>query len=56
MTEQKLLASAVEHFRQLLISQIARAAGMKDAPAPDKKDSVVIGLAGGDGIGPIIMA
>ena len=56
MTDQKIIDSAVEHFRQLLISQIARAEGMKDAPAPDKKDSVVIGLAGGDGIGPIIMA
>ena len=55
MTDRKTIDSAVEHFRELLMSQIARAEGMKDAAKPVKKDTVVIGLAGGDGIGPIIM-
>ena len=54
MTDLKTIDSAVERFRELLMSQIARAEGMKNAEKPVKKDTVTIGLAGGDGIGPII--
>lgn len=53
---QEMIDRAVAHYRELLLSQIARAENMNAAPAPEKKDTTVIGLVGGDGIGPIITA
>ena len=50
--------AAVEQFRRVLESQIARQRRMETAtPAVDytKKDKVVIGIIGGDGIGPILV-
>ena len=49
----------VEQFRELLCQQAARQARMeKNAPAKDfaRAEKTVIGVIGGDGIGPIIMA
>ena len=51
--------AAVEQFRELLCQQAARQARMeKNAPAKDfaRAEKTVIGVIGGDGIGPIIMA
>ena len=51
--------SAVEQFRELLCQQAARQERMeKNAPAKDfsTMNKTVIGVIGGDGIGPIIMA
>ena len=51
--------AAVEQFRELLCQQAARQERMeKNAPAKDfsKAEKTVIGVIGGDGIGPIIMA
>lgn len=47
--------AAVQHYRALLESQIQRAESMNAPPAVAKKENTVIGLIGGDGIGPIIM-
>jgi len=47
---------AVAHYRELLIQQAQRAEGLEKAPAAPKKEKTVIGLIGGDGIGPIITA
>lgn len=58
MNRNEAVESAVEHFRELLEKQIKREDAMKaGAPATDfsKKDSIVVGLIDGDGIGPIIM-
>ena len=51
---QEMIDRAVAHYKELLLSQIARAENMNAAPAAEKKDTTVIGLVGGDGIGPII--
>ena len=51
---QEYIDKAVNHYRELLLSQINRAETMSAAPAPEKKEKTVIGLVGGDGIGPII--
>lgn len=51
---QEAIERAVAHYRALLESQIARAEGMNAAPPPEKKEKTVIGIIGGDGIGPII--
>ena len=51
--------AAVEQFRELLCQQAARQARMeKNAPAKDfaRAEKTVIGVIGGDGIGPIIVA
>ena len=51
--------AAVEQLRELLCQQAARQARMeKNAPAKDfaRAEKTVIGVIGGDGIGPIIMA
>ena len=51
--------AAVEQFRELFCQQAARQARMeKNAPAKDfaRAEKTVIGVIGGDGIGPIIMA
>ncbi len=56
---QKNIDSAVEHFRTLLNEQIARQEKMEnDSGAIDYNalDKIVIGVCGGDGIGPIISA
>ena len=58
MNRNEAVENAVEHFRELLEKQIKREDAMKaGAPATDfsKKDSIVVGLIDGDGIGPIIM-
>ncbi len=56
---QNYIDSAVEHFRNLLNEQIARQQKMEnDSGAIDYNllDKIVIGVCGGDGIGPIISA
>ena len=50
------IEQAVAHYRELLLSQVARAEGLNAAADAPKKEKTVIGLIGGDGIGPIIMA
>ena len=55
----KYIDSAVEQFRTLLTEQIARQQKMaSDSGATDfsKLSKIVIGVCGGDGIGPIISA
>lgn len=51
---QNAIDQAVNHYRELLLAQIDRAEKMNNVPAPAKKDKTVIGVVGGDGIGPII--
>ncbi|MBQ6885713.1 MAG: isocitrate/isopropylmalate dehydrogenase family protein [Clostridia bacterium] len=56
---EKYISSAVSHFEQLLREQIARQQKMeKDSGAIDYSslDKIIIGVCGGDGIGPIISA
>ena len=48
------IEKAVAHYKALLEAQVKRAEGMNNAPAPEKKEKTVIGVIGGDGIGPII--
>ena len=49
------IEQAVAHYRELLLSQVARAEGLNAAADAPKKEKTVIGCIGGDGIGPIIM-
>ena len=51
---QNAIEQAVNHYRELLLEQIDRAEKMNNVSAPEKKDKTVIGVVGGDGIGPII--
>ena len=51
---QDYINQAVAHYRELLEAQVSRAQHMNDAPAAAKKEKTVIGVVGGDGIGPII--
>ena len=54
---EEYINSAVEHFRTLLEEQIARQQRMeKETGAVDYSalDKIIIGVCGGDGIGPII--
>jgi len=52
----KDLTFACEHFRTLLQEQLFRLEQMSSEPVdPTKKDTVVIGIIDGDGIGPVIM-
>ncbi len=54
---EKYIDSAVEQFRTLLTEQIARQKKMEDdsgAVDYSRLDKIVIGVCGGDGIGPII--
>ena len=51
---QQDIEKAVAHYKALLEAQVKRAEGMNNAPAPEKKEKTVIGVIGGDGIGPII--
>ena len=56
--EKNPIETAVEQFRQLLTEQIARARRMENEKSVTdfaSLDRIVIGLIGGDGIGPIIM-
>lgn len=56
---EQYISSAVSHFEQLLREQIARQQKMeKDSGAIDYSslDKIIIGVCGGDGIGPIISA
>lgn len=55
---EKYINDACKHFETLLREQIARAEAMKNAAKPidyTKEDKIIIGVADGDGIGPIIM-
>ena len=57
MLEQEI-NTAVEQFRRLMEEQLARQNRMEQAaPAKDfaKQEKIVIGVCGGDGIGPILM-
>lgn len=59
MDKREYIESAAEHFKELLTQQLQRQERMEQAaPAKDfsKMEKIVIGVAGGDGIGPIIMA
>lgn len=62
MDERKYIDEAVSAFRALLEEQIKRqdkmaaAAGSRDEVGAVKKEQVAIGIASGDGIGPVIMA
>ena len=53
---QEAIERAVAHYRELLLSQLQRTEGMNGASTPGKKEKTVIGVVGGDGIGPIITA
>ncbi len=53
---QEAIERAVAHYRELLLNQVDRAEKMIAAQAPEKKEKTVIGVVGGDGIGPIITA
>ncbi len=56
---EQYISNAVSHFEQLLREQIARQQKMeKDSGAIDYSslDKIIIGVCGGDGIGPIISA
>ena len=52
----EMIEKAVAHYRELLLAQIARAESMEKKAPPEKKEKTVIGIIGGDGIGPIIVA
>ncbi len=55
--ETKAIDEAVEKFRGLMESQLERAKNIKEEKEfvdYDKLDTIVIGICGGDGIGPII--
>ena len=56
---EKYIDSAVEQFRKILTEQIARERRMENEKKftdYQKLDKIVIGICGGDGIGPIISA
>lgn len=50
----EMIERAVAHYRELLVSQVRRAEDMETQREPEKKDKVIIGVIGGDGIGPLI--
>ena len=51
--EQQFIDQAVAHYRALLESQVQRAKRMNQAQeAREKREKIIIGTAGGDGIGP----
>ena len=56
MNAQQAIDQAVRHYRELLESQVVRAGRLAGAADKPEKACTVIGLAGGDGIGPIITA
>ena len=56
---EKYINEAVEQFRSILTEQIARQRKMeseKKYTDYEKLDKIIIGICGGDGIGPIISA
>ena len=53
---QEAIEQAVSKYRELLLSQVNRAEKMNSQAANEKKDKTIIGIIGGDGIGPIITA
>ena len=56
--EEKYLLEAVEHFKKLFIEQYERAERLKEQNGPTdytKKEKIIVGVIGGDGIGPIIV-
>ncbi len=58
MNYEAKIKECTEHFEGLLRAQLARAEAMKNAPAATDfttKEKIVIGVIGGDGIGPIIV-
>ena len=58
MNREEYVDKALNQFRELLTEQLERNDRMKNATAPkdfSAVDRIVIGLCGGDGIGPIIM-
>ena len=56
MKREEYIETAKEQFEKLLREQLERADRLKERPeTKEKKDTVVIGLIDGDGIGPIIM-
>lgn len=56
MNREEYIDIAKEQFEKLLREQLERADRLKERPeTKEKKDTVVIGLIDGDGIGPIIM-
>ena len=58
MNREEYIDKALNQFRELLTEQLERNDRMKNATAPkdfSAVDRIVIGLCGGDGIGPIIM-
>lgn len=59
LDKEKYINDALTHVENLLRQQLDRVDNMKSAKAPKdftSLDSITIGLVGGDGIGPIIMA
>lgn len=59
MNNEKYIESAVAQFEKVLREQISRAEKMKNAASAkdfSSLDTITVGLCGGDGIGPIIMA
>ena len=53
--EQQFIDQAVAHYRALLESQVQRAKRRNQAQeAREKREKIIIGTAGGDGLGPII--
>lgn len=55
---EKYINDACKHFETLIREQLKRAEAMKNAAKPvdyTKEDKIIIGVADGDGIGPIIM-
>lgn len=54
--KQEYIDQAVAHYRELLESQVRRAESMNAVSPAREKKQTVIGLVGGDGIGPIITA
>lgn len=59
MTNRDYIDKACEQFRVLIEEQLARQEKMEQGSAPknfSEMDKITVGIAGGDGIGPIIMA
>ena len=53
---QEAIEQAVNHYRELLLAQVERAEKLNNQAPLEKKEKTVIGVVGGDGIGPIITA
>ena len=53
---QEAIEQAVSKYRELLISQVDRAEKLNHQQVREKTEKTIIGIVGGDGIGPIITA